>query len=295
MISRPPETGAKLHHQIPQAYILRFSFDDRRVHVFDRITGRFRCDGVRSVAAESEFYTLTTIEGEKERWAEGRLAQIDEGVRIFDKLERREGLTREERWHIAFFAGFAESRSAGFRQEQRERDARAEFPEDEALTRRFEDAFCAMSGVWVGFDAIEDMARQEMAHIDRGLDDLTAMASAGMQLAGDWFSTEWLVGFAPAGSAFVTSDRPLALLRPEGGFADDPFDENVIKVLPLSPRAALFIGGQPDEPSVGSADIPAEVVRLVNASLARRATRNVIAADRALLRATAVDAKITTC
>jgi hypothetical protein len=70
-----PEPNAKVHHLIPQAYMLRFSPDQKHVHVFDRLTGKSRFSGTRQVAAESEFNTVINNQGKKERWVEGRLSE----------------------------------------------------------------------------------------------------------------------------------------------------------------------------------------------------------------------------
>lgn len=289
-----PLTEAKLHHQISQRYMLRFSPDGKHVHVFDRMTRRFRFDGVRNVAAETEFYTATTRDGVKERWAEVRLGEIDGAVTLFEKLERREELTQEERWHVAFFAGFAEARSAGFRNDARS-DALMFRTATDDQRRRFENAFQAMTGIWMSFDSLEQLARDDSAHIAEGLDDLSNMAAAGMQLSIKLFWTQWLVGFAPDDHPFITSDRPLALLEREqrGRFGDDPLDPNVICVLPLSRRCALVMGIPVAEPSLRFADVDSGFVRLVNASLARRAHRSIIAHDERLLRRSIEDAGIT--
>ena len=86
----------------------RFSPDGQRVHVFDQITGKFRFSGTKRIAAEIDFYTLTNKDGGTERWIESRLAEIDAAVGIFDKLERGDATTREERWRVSFYLGFAD-------------------------------------------------------------------------------------------------------------------------------------------------------------------------------------------
>src|SRR5215212_50316 len=111
MRRKTPRTSAKRHHLIPESYMRRFSFDGRRIHVFDSATGKLRTDVPKNVAVESEFNSILRKSGEKDRTVEARLADIDDaGGRAFDKLEQREPLTREERWHVSFFVGFADAR-----------------------------------------------------------------------------------------------------------------------------------------------------------------------------------------
>lgn len=114
----PPETDAKRHHHIPASYMRRFSPDRKHVFAFDRVTQRTRRDIPENVAVEGEFNTVVTYEGKKERWAEAVLGELDGLAKpLLDKLERREALSREERWYVAFFVGFADTRGGGFREE----------------------------------------------------------------------------------------------------------------------------------------------------------------------------------
>jgi Protein of unknown function (DUF4238) len=94
----------------------RFASGARRLHVFDCKRRSLRIDVPRNVAVEHEFNTVITKDETKDRWPEARLAQLDGAVvACLDKLERGEPLTREERWYISFFVGFAETRGKGFR------------------------------------------------------------------------------------------------------------------------------------------------------------------------------------
>lgn len=106
------------------------------------------------------------------------------------------------------------------------------------------------------------------------------------------FWTDWLVGLVPEGSTFITSDRPLGLLVRDGrGFGDDAFDASLIRVFPLSPRSALCMGHPREEPSLDRTTLNADVVRIANLAVARRADRNIIASSEPLLRATLADLK----
>ncbi|MGA7617536.1 MAG: DUF4238 domain-containing protein [Thermoanaerobaculia bacterium] len=294
MRQRAPETDAKLHHLLPQGYMRRFSPDGPRVHVFDRVTGKYRFSGTRNIAAQTDFYAMKTKEGATERWVEGRLAEIDSAVAIFDKIEHGETLTREERWSVAFFMGFADSRGSGFRTTTPPLSARDNLDDDEAFLERFSEAFRGVTGVWLDPWTIKNLVLDDCAHLDltKGFDQISVMLAGGFELAMHLFWTEWLVGRAPANSAFITSDRPLGLLVRQGGFGDDPFDPRLIRAFPLSPRAALFIGHPTEGPSLNRTTLNEGAVRLANVALARRADRNVLASSEALLRAIVTDARI---
>lgn len=290
-MQRAPETDAKLHHILPQGYMRRFSPDGKRVHVFDQLTGKFRFSGTKRIAAEIEFYTMTTKDGTRERWVESRLRDIDAAVGIFGKLERGEAITREERWRVAFFIGFADSRGPGFRSTTPPLSARDNSEDDEAFLPRFANALAATTGVYVEPWVLERMMLEDVAHLATGFDENSVMIAHGFELAMHLFWTEWLVGLAPEGSTFITSDRPLGLLFRGGGFGDDAFDANLIRVFPLSPRSALCIGRPRENPSLDHTTLNPGFVRLTNFAVARRADRNIIASSESLLRATLADLK----
>jgi hypothetical protein len=141
------ETDARLHHLISRGYMLRFSPDGERVHIFDQITGKFRFSKPKNVAAQIEFYTMKTKDGESRRWIESRLGEVDAAVGIFDKLERGEEITREERFRVAVFAGFADSRGTGFRSMTPPLSARHNPEDDEEFLPRFAEVLSAMTRV----------------------------------------------------------------------------------------------------------------------------------------------------
>lgn len=231
--------------------MLRFATDGRRVHVFDRRLQKFRLDVPRNVAVEHEFNTVITKDGTKERWPEARLAELDAVVvPCLGKLETGYTLTREERWYVSFFIGFAETRGKGFRE-----SVRALCPSDFTLNggfinQRFADALSAVTGIWLDPSTIERLVREDTANIASGVLEIGSMVEVGLKMARHFFWMDWLIGVAPPGNLFLTSDRPLGLLRPGRGFEKDPFEAGVIKVFPISPLTALFIGDLTESPSV---------------------------------------------
>ncbi len=286
-------TKAKRHHLIPKSYMRRFSSDGRRIHVFDKLSRNIRQDVPHNVAVESEFNTLITRDGSKERWPEARLAQIDDAAaECFNKLEHGEPLTREERWYVSFFTGFAETRGTGFRKLLQQRWSKGFMSESGLMDERFAEALCAVTGVWLEPSTIEQIVREDTANIASGIEDIGGMVEAAFELAPQIFWMHWVVAVAPDGSSFVTSDRPLGLLQPRRGLASNPFDTSAIKVLPLSPTTALFIGTLTMEPSIERQPVVKDLVRLVNVALGRRCDRYLIGSSDAVIRSAVSDAKL---
>ena len=76
------------------------------------------------------------------------------------------------------------------------------------------------------------------------------MVEAAFEVARYVFWMDWIVGVVFPGYFFVTSDRPLGLLRLESGFGHDPLESDTIKVFPISATTALFIGNLTNTPSI---------------------------------------------
>jgi len=293
MARRVPHTDATRHHLIPKSYMRRFSSDGRRVYVFDRLSRIVRLDVPHNVAVKREFNTLITTDGSKERWPEARLAEVDGAVvPCLNKIERGEPLTREERWYVSFFVGFAETRGSGFRDSLRARPPGGVATEMGFVGQRFAKALAAVTGVWLDPSTIEGLVREDASHIASGLEDIGGMVEGAFELARHIFWMHWLVGVAPTGSLFVTSDRPLGLLQPKRGFGNDPLEPGVIKVLPVSPTTALFIGNLTGAPCIMGEIVAKDLVRLVNVAVARRCDRYIVGSSETVVRTVASDAKL---
>ena len=136
-----PDTDAVRHHLIPEWYMRRFSFDSKRIRVYDRVLKVSRTDVPHNVAVERDFNTVILRDGTKRRFPEARLAELDGAVPpCLDKLERAEPLSREERWYVAFFAAYARTRGTGFRRELRARPDYGLPPEAGFVDRQFAEA-----------------------------------------------------------------------------------------------------------------------------------------------------------
>jgi Protein of unknown function (DUF4238) len=271
----------------------RFASGARRLHVFDCKRRSLRIDVPRNVAVEHEFNTVITKDGTKDRWPEARLAQLDGAVvACLNKLEHGEPLTREERWYISFFVGFAETRGKGFRDSVRALSSGGVVSETGFVDQRFAGAFSAMTGVWLEPPTIERLMREDVVCIVSGIEEIGGMAEAGFEVARHVFWMDWLVGVAPPGCLFVTSDRPLGLLRPRRGFGHGPLEPGTIRVFPISPATALFIGDLSNTPSVVRETVAIDLVRLANVAVARRCDRYIMGSTEAIVRAAAVDAKL---
>ncbi|HEX8410750.1 MAG TPA: DUF4238 domain-containing protein [Thermoanaerobaculia bacterium] len=297
---KAPKTNAKRHHLIPESYMRRFASDGRRVHVFDRDQQDLRVDVPHNIAVEKEFNTIRTFEGEPDRSAEARLGEVDGGAAsALSKILRKEVLSRQDRWSISFFFGFAFSRGRSFRKHVAAQIEAADLvdtdrPKGRFIDEQFATAFSAMTGLHLDARVIENMVLQDVHNLPmRRTIEIGAMVQYGFEIARYFFWAQWLVGSAPAGSEYVTSDRPVAFLLRNASIITDPFEPRAVRVLPISPELALYSMAAPEH-SLSSAEVPAACVRLANAAFALSSDRYVIARSEAALRTVLADVNLAT-
>jgi hypothetical protein len=215
--------------------------------------------------------------------------EVDAAVGIFDKLERGDEITREERFRVAAFAGFADSRGTGFRSTTPPLSACHNPGDDEDFLPRFADALSAMTGVDLEPWVMKNIVLDDVAHLADGFDGNSVMIAHGMELAMQLFWSDWHVSHAPEGASFITSDRPIGLITRGGKSSDDAFDASTFRVLPLSSRTALCIGRPSERPSIDHVTLNAVGVKGGNIAVGRRADRDLIASSEEALRMVVAD------
>ncbi|HEY0140532.1 MAG TPA: DUF4238 domain-containing protein [Thermoanaerobaculia bacterium] len=299
MRRKPLKSDAKRHHLIPESYMRRFAFDGRRVYVFDRVAGKLRPDVPKNVAVESEFNSILKTSGEKDRGVEAALAELDGlASQTLDKLERGESLTREERWYVSFFIGFAETRGRGFRDavvtDMPDSIDYAK-PERGFVDDQFARAFSAASGVILDPWTIESLVIDATRDVASGAYEVGRMIKRAFEVARHAFWSEWCVVQADETEEFITSDRPLGILVKGEWFGDDPREPFAIKVLPLSRRRAVIFRASRDDRALTYETLSGETVRMVNAAITYRYDRNLIAASPKLIERALSDCLVLQC
>src|SRR5258706_6443792 len=104
-----------LAHYLPQCYLEAFT-TAKRLHVFDRDTGKLRRDAPRNVAAITDYYILTGASGEREEHIEhGLLANLEGAAApVLRRLARCESISDEEHDVVATFLAFLCTRIPAF-------------------------------------------------------------------------------------------------------------------------------------------------------------------------------------
>jgi hypothetical protein len=103
----------KKQHYVPQSYLRRFSTDEKRLFVFDKVLRKSFPSGIRDVAQEAHFYRvpagLTSKEGSSvaidpllvEKWFQGIEGQFDQSIRALIELTPEDRISPETRIELS--------------------------------------------------------------------------------------------------------------------------------------------------------------------------------------------------
>ncbi len=259
-----PMNSQKSHHTLPRFYLSGFcdreihSLEDHerdrsrcRVWVHDKEQGRVRQRGVKKLTAATHFYSLEAPDGKTDASPEEALSRLESAAApIIRNLYYGRGLAREEVEVLAVFFASMKFRVTAYRtfarrhlQENKERIKASAFPSPEIVERALRRA---------GHPEAEDpkavrriFREARYGHIALKLTknhNIGHMFDHSRKIARVLLTQDWTFVWATRGAAFVTSDDPVVLLRPDleapgsywgdSGFASP----DTTKVLPLTQR-----------------------------------------------------------
>lgn len=104
-----------LAHYLPRCYLDGFT-SGKRLHVFDRDTGKLRRDSSRNVAAITDYYILATEAGERDESVEhGLLAEVEAAASpVLRRLANCDAISDREHDVAATFFAFLCTRIPAF-------------------------------------------------------------------------------------------------------------------------------------------------------------------------------------
>jgi hypothetical protein len=300
----------KSHHLLPRFYLSGFCAPeiherenherDRsrcRVWVHDKEQGRIRERGVKNLSTETHYYSAEMPGGGLDAGPEKALAGLEDRVApILKNLHPGWRPSGDERAVLAHFAALMKFRVSGYRPwalryaEENETEIRERvFPTPEALREDLRRH---------GHPEAEDPETVERVFRDihSGAYELTLtknhmlerMFSTGAKAAGTLVQRDWVFGWAPEGTSFVTSDDPFVLMDPAlgppaGYIGDVGFAvTRALALLPLTQKTCLVAfgeGGYVDHLTYSRKD-----VRDINTTQAKHYERWLIARHRPLLK-----------
>jgi len=221
----------KKQHYVPQFLLEKFAFDRKRkrVHVFDKRTGKARSAAIRDVAHENQFYDCRGQDGQG-RNMEGFMERVDSmGSRVINKVVKQRSLQDlgpKERYDMACFV------AAQFLRTHHSRNILI------SLNRHLVEKF-GSSGDADGFlERAVEFSREDAA-------DITAQVlSKDIPRYGEvLLAKDWVLHRAPdGGCSFYVSDNPVNLHnmieRPHRGNLG-LMVEGIEIYMPLAPRLEL--------------------------------------------------------
>lgn len=281
----------KLHHHLPQSYQEGFC-QDGRLFVFDRVTGRFRRDQPKNVAAITHDYTIYREGGVKDTRVEDFFARIDgTAVPIATKLRNRVPLTADERQSFAWYLAYFAARVPRFKRWLNENEtAKRKLFDREHLRSPAQLQALIDNGDLTDADRAEasaelmfEMLKSEEYSVSVGHNyGVRLLVEAGVDLMPKVHDLFWLLGHAPEGSEFITSDNPL--------FEDA---SGQLATFPIAADTALMMMTTgADRTHTYDKDMPAEIVHMTNVATARASERLVLGRDEEYLRAVVAEAGI---
>jgi hypothetical protein len=281
----------KRHHHLPQSYQEGFCHDGRII-VFDRITGKFRRDQPKNVAAITHDYTIYREDSVRDTRVEEFLARVDgAAVPIMEKLRKRLPLTADERqtfaWSLAYFAARVPrferwlnehetaNRKLFDREHLRSPDQLRAVIEASGLTDTERGAMDA--------DLMFEMLKSEKYTVAIGHNyRVKLLVEAGFNLMPKVHDLFWIVAHAPDGSEFITSDNPL-------------FEDETGRLLtfPLAADTALMMmSTNAERTHIYHKDAPSEIVHATNIATAQASERLALGRDEAYLRRVVAEAGV---
>jgi hypothetical protein len=286
-------TKPKRHHFLPEFYLNGFTRDGL-LWVFDREKSEYRRQPPKNTAVIGHFYAFLNIEGEMDYGLETFFSQIEGNAKqVIEKLEAQERIEPEERVHLAMFIALLFNRVPKFEREIEEiTDAAGKalmkemFPTIEAV----EEHFRREGDEARSFSAQEyfDFIHKEQYTIEGNRNiTIQTMLEETPEMSRTLGYMDWMIAHADDRSSFITTDSPFGFIVPEdirrsGEPAIGLGSPKVTKIVPLSGRIALLIGGFGAR--LGHFAFDRTQVRELNVAVATECDRYVIGADEALVR-----------
>jgi len=221
-----PETQEVINqHYVPQSYLKKFTYDGKRLYVFDKFTGRSNSRSTKSVASETRFYDFHPViyKEFRKRVASGEVAQDEAKLlgkaldpqmiehelaareakfpplfeAVLEAIKQKQSITEEQRWNLAEFIVLQFLRTPEYRRELIELQLSVS---TEAIRRMLIMKNIATDEFQLKFD--EKYASLEHAQLMFDPDLQLALCQALVNHI-------WLIGVNMTTSHFYTSDTPI--------------------------------------------------------------------------------------
>lgn len=288
----------KRQHTVTNNILKNFCNQNGLLWVFDRKENEYREQHPDDTTVIRDFYTYTTVDGEKCYELETTLGDLLESKlpAIVSKLEQSQPIDRREKETLAAFAALQQQKTSAARSEYVEMmkethlsTAKMMFSDKQFVEHTIEKFNRSRKA---GESKIEETPQSMMDFVDTlGKENIEIpkeshiqmMLKLAAEISGLFMHLDWVFLKAPDNSSFVTSDNPFSLI----GKPTYPFDGVGIltpgaeKTLPLSPKICLMMLNMGN--NVWGHEISRKHVRGINCRAASNCDRYLIARDKPLL------------
>lgn len=285
----------KRHHFLPEFYLNGFTRDGL-LSVFDREKSEYRRQPPKNTAVIGHFYAFLNVDGQMDYGLETFFSQIEGKAKVvIEKLEDDERILPEERLDLAMFIALLFNRVPKFERESEQiADTTGKalmkkmFPTIESVEEHLRREAEGDGDRSVSAQAFFDFIHKEQYTIvgNRNI-SIQAILEHTPEMATILAFMDWAIAHANDRSSFITTDSPFGFIVPEEiRRSREPAiglgSPNVTKIVPLSGRIALLLGGV--GVGLGHFDFDRTQVRELNVAVASECDRYVMGPDEALVR-----------
>ena len=278
------------HHYVPQFYLRGFYDSTDRLHVYDRLKQRYSKPLTsKSIAFEAGYYFIENDSSKESADIEYLLGTFETKAQpVIAKLIQGIDITRDERIAMAAFVALQSQRVPHVEKRLRESSHKAGLAlMKESAKRGYFSSLIKgkYSNGSTPFPNPEEIDAYMIKAIDEGRITQTLpknnvirfMLEAAAKLEVGYFNNDWIIVEAPSGSAFITSDNPVANIG-KGFLGPDS-----IRVFPINKNVSLVIGNS-GTPTQYRRRASKREVKGINDAIAERSDRYIIGSNEQLLR-----------
>ena len=287
-MKKPQRT--KKQHFVPVGYLKLFSADQRNIGVCDKKSGDIRLQNISDTGFEKNLYTSRQHADPLDRSPVPELES--EVLSIIKTVESRGSVLPRGLGVLLNFIVLQYLRTPAMREKLESthqlfwRELRSRYkstkPEQKVFLKKAED----IAKSFITEQNIKGITPQEFLSQDFDVfypteDFPRSIPLHGLKIAQLLSTQKWEFLFAPNGNEFLTNDNPFSVFPKEETPYVQPTTADVTKLIPLSKKLCLAIGGKKSK--IRTKEMLPWAVNVINLGLADRAKRYIYASNKALL------------
>jgi hypothetical protein len=284
------------NHYIPQHYQLGFANEAGKVWIFDRKRIQYRDGAPINIGVQRDFYTTIDGNGARNDSVEKTLASLEGYVwPVIDCLDRHtDGISEEDRAHLALFVAFMRTRTPAFDQMSNnltnvmvQQLAKTFNTTPEVVAENYVKATGKTIDMDKAQEVFDGIHNDDYSVKTPRQNNIKMMLDIEVQLGEAITTMDWTIYWTTLDCTFATSDNPFIVIPPLDVDSElegtGPLSPGATNLIPLSSRTLLSARRDSSKP-LKFVRANRDFVRFVNVLVASNSDRFLIARDEALLR-----------